>query len=56
MLSVCSVQKSEIDPLSDEGLKPSEDSMKGVIEFRNVNFNYPARPDVQVRLVVDFTD
>jgi ABC-type multidrug transport system fused ATPase/permease subunit len=46
-------RKSEIDPLSDEGLKPPEDTVQGVIEFNNVNFNYPARPDVHVRLVGD---
>lgn len=37
-----------IDVSSKEGLKLS--TLKGVIEFKNVEFRYPARTDVQVRL------
>ncbi|KAL5114063.1 hypothetical protein ACEQ8H_008040 [Pleosporales sp. CAS-2024a] len=39
-------RKSEIDPLSDQGLVP--ESCKGVIEINNVSFAYPARPDTVV--------
>ncbi|XP_035688023.1 ATP-dependent translocase ABCB1-like isoform X4 [Branchiostoma floridae] len=35
-----------IDSLSEEGHRP--DSLKGNIEFKDVNFTYPARPDVPV--------
>lgn len=44
-------QQSKIDPLSEDGLKPSEDGVKGVIEFSKVDFTYPARADVQVVLI-----
>ena len=37
---------SSIDSASEEGLKPSK--VVGEINFENVDFNYPARPDVQV--------
>jgi ABC-type multidrug transport system fused ATPase/permease subunit len=36
--------KYSIDSLADAGLYPME--VKGDIEFRNVTFAYPARPDV----------
>ncbi|KAI9163712.1 ABC multidrug transporter MDR5 [Paramyrothecium foliicola] len=39
-------RKSEIDSLSDEGIKIPD--FKGDIKLRNVRFTYPARPDVQV--------
>lgn len=39
-------RKSEIDPLSDEGKVPS--TCQGVIEFKDVSFCYPARPDTTV--------
>ncbi|KAH7371427.1 P-loop containing nucleoside triphosphate hydrolase protein [Pyrenochaeta sp. MPI-SDFR-AT-0127] len=39
-------RQSEIDPLSDEGEKPS--TCKGVIEIENIIFAYPARPDITV--------
>ncbi|XP_062514381.1 ATP-dependent translocase ABCB1-like [Corticium candelabrum] len=48
-------RKSQIDPLSDEGLNPPEETVKGVIEFRNVKFTYPARDDVEVLSDVSFT-
>jgi ATP-binding cassette subfamily B (MDR/TAP) protein 1 len=39
-------RKSEIDPLSDEGLVP--EACNGVIEIQDVTFAYPARPDTMV--------
>ena len=39
-------RKSEIDPLSDEGIVPTE--CKGDIEIRNVSFAYPARSGTTV--------
>jgi ATP-binding cassette subfamily B (MDR/TAP) protein 1 len=39
-------RKSSIDPLSESGEKPS--SVKGSIEFKNISFKYPTRPDVTV--------
>lgn len=36
-------RKSEIDPLDPKGLQL--DKLKGDIEFENVKFNYPSRPD-----------
>jgi ATP-binding cassette subfamily B (MDR/TAP) protein 1 len=39
-------RKSEIDPLSDEGLIPK--TCKGVIEIKDITFAYPARPDTTV--------
>lgn len=36
----------KIDSFSDSGYKP--DHIKGNIEFRNVNFTYPSRPDTKV--------
>ena len=44
------VQEPEIDCFSDEGHKL--DKVKGDIEFHNVTFNYPSRPDVKVLLRV----
>ena len=40
------MQKSKIDPTSDEGKVPS--AIEGNIKFEDVVFTYPARPDVQV--------
>ena len=39
-------QKPKIDSSSDKGEKP--DKISGRLEFRNVSFTYPARPEVQV--------
>lgn len=39
-------RESEIDPLDDNGKKPSE--CVGNVEIRDANFAYPARPDIQV--------
>ncbi|XP_004304810.1 PREDICTED: ABC transporter B family member 4-like [Fragaria vesca subsp. vesca] len=39
-------QKSKIDPSDESGM--TMDNVKGDIELRNVCFNYPSRPDVQV--------
>ncbi|KAJ2945157.1 hypothetical protein O0L34_g9220 [Tuta absoluta] len=38
-------RKPEIDSLSEEGAKPA---LVGDMEFENVTFSYPARPDVKV--------
>uniref|UniRef100_A0A1A9USS9 ABC-type xenobiotic transporter n=1 Tax=Glossina austeni TaxID=7395 RepID=A0A1A9USS9_GLOAU len=39
-------RKSYIDPLSDEGAKPS--AVRGQISFENLYFRYPARADVKI--------
>ncbi|KAK3589575.1 hypothetical protein CHS0354_043029 [Potamilus streckersoni] len=39
-------QNPDIDSDSDSGMKPN--SVTGTIEFKNVHFNYPSRPDVKV--------
>ncbi|MGH0133082.1 UNVERIFIED_CONTAM: hypothetical protein FKN15_045383 [Acipenser sinensis] len=39
-------KEPKIDSFSDSGYKP--DHIKGNIEFRNVNFTYPSRPDTKV--------
>lgn len=38
--------KPNIDSFSEEGFKP--DYIKGDIEFKNIHFNYPSRPDVKI--------
>lgn len=35
-----------IDPLSEEGAKPTE--TQGSLEFKNIFFAYPSRPNMQV--------
>ena len=40
-------QKSILDPSSEEGEKP--ETYEGTIEFENIAFSYPTRPEVQVR-------
>lgn len=39
-------RKSNIDPLDEGGEKPK--SFRGDIEFENVKFHYPSRPDIPV--------
>ncbi|XP_077304025.1 bile salt export pump-like isoform X2 [Lithobates pipiens] len=39
-------KKPDIDCMSDEGHKL--DQVKGVIEFHNVNFHYPSRPEIKI--------
>ncbi|XP_029444910.1 ATP-binding cassette sub-family B member 5-like isoform X2 [Rhinatrema bivittatum] len=39
-------QKPFIDSFSVDGYKL--DNVKGTVEFKNVNFSYPSRPDIQV--------
>ncbi|CDR18853.1 unnamed protein product, partial [Oncorhynchus mykiss] len=41
-----SVQKPHINSYSDHGYKP--DVIKGNIEFNNIHFTYPSRPNVKV--------
>ncbi|KAM9807166.1 ATP-dependent translocase ABCB1-like [Syngnathus typhle] len=38
--------KPNIDSYSESGFKP--DSIQGNIEFKNIHFNYPSRPEVKV--------
>lgn len=42
-------RKSEIDSMSNEGNIPDSD-INGNITFRNVQFSYPARSDVEVKI------
>jgi len=39
-------RKSEIDSSSEEGLKP--ETMVGNVEFKNIMFHYPSRPDIPI--------
>lgn len=41
-------RRPDIDTESDQGFKP--DKIQGKIEFKNVSFTYPSRPDVKVKL------
>lgn len=43
---MCHCQEPEIDCLSEAGYKL--DRVKGDIEFHNVTFYYPSRPEVKV--------
>nr|CAG8573010.1 5899_t:CDS:10 [Entrophospora candida] len=38
----------KIDSSADKGKKFAKSEFKGFIEFKNINFSYPSRPDVQV--------
>lgn len=44
-------RKSEINPLSEDGLRP--ESIEGRIQLSNINFTYPTRPNAPV--LQDFT-
>lgn len=39
-------RKSAIDPLNKDGVKP--DKFQGDVEFSDVKFHYPSRPEVPV--------
>lgn len=41
------LQEPKIDCMSEEGYKL--DKVKGEIEFHNITFHYPSRPEVKVR-------
>lgn len=43
-------QSEDIDSSSDEGIK--SEKLEGSIEFVNVSFRYPARPEVKVCLYI----
>ncbi|XP_037094848.1 ATP-dependent translocase ABCB1-like [Pollicipes pollicipes] len=45
--------KSKIDPSDQSGAKP--DNVEGVLELKDVYFNYPSRPDTQVLRGMSFT-
>ena len=45
--SELSFQPRLIDSSSSEGFKP--DKLRGEVEFKNIHFSYPSRPDTQVR-------
>ena len=47
MYICCVIQEPEINSQSTEGLKPEK--FESDIVFNDIHFNYPARPDVQVR-------
>lgn len=42
---------SKIDASASGGAKPA--AVKGDVEFSNINFVYPSRPDVQVREAIN---
>jgi ATP-binding cassette subfamily B (MDR/TAP) protein 1 len=44
-------QKSEIDPFNESGLRPI---LKGALNFKDVHFRYPSRPDVPVHRGLNF--
>lgn len=46
MVSAMSQQKPNIDSFSEDGYKP--EYIKGDIEFQNIHFSYPSRPEVEV--------
>lgn len=42
-------RQSEIDPMNTEGKVLNSSEIRGNIEFKNLFFNYPSRPDVKVK-------
>ena len=44
---------SKIDASSGEGLRPAV--VKGDVEFSNIDFVYPTRPDIQVSEIINFS-
>lgn len=40
---------SKIDPISKNGEKITPANVNGEIQFKNVHFSYPSRPDTQVQ-------
>lgn len=42
--------QSKLDPMSGIGKILDTSKMKGNIEFKDIFFNYPSRPDVKVRV------
>lgn len=42
---------SNIDPINSSGDQLNPSDVNGDIEFKNVCFSYPSRPDVQVYLI-----
>ena len=49
MYATVSFQKPDIDSSSEDGVKPTQ--ISGNIDFREVTFRYPTRPDVPVSIV-----
>lgn len=45
-------RKSNIDSMDDSGTVLDPTKVIGNIEFKNVSFNYPSRPDVQVMVTM----
>ena len=41
-------RQSEIDSMNNEGKDLESSEIKGNIEFSEIYFNYPSRPDVEV--------
>ncbi|WQF80927.1 Putative Type 1 protein exporter [Colletotrichum destructivum] len=39
---------SDTDPFDEEGLKPSDDTVRGELDIENITFSYPIRPGVTV--------
>jgi hypothetical protein len=46
IILLISIQKPEIDSSSNNGACPG--SLTGNLDFRNIHFHYPSRPDVPV--------
>lgn len=49
-INILSRQKPNIDSYSEAGFKP--DIIKGDIDFKNICFSYPSRPDVNVCILL----